>query len=81
MVCVDFVADSDTGRRCDDGVDVGKWVANEAEARGLIVRPVGDQNVMSPSLVITKDEVDSVVSIPREAILEARKGLEDAGHH
>ncbi len=34
MVWVDFVADSDTGRRYDDGVDVGKWVANEAEARG-----------------------------------------------
>lgn len=70
MACVEFVADRATKRRYPDELDVGKLVANACEPRGLIVRPMVHLNVMSPPLVITRDEIDHVVRVLREAILE-----------
>ena len=81
MACVEFVADSADGRPYADELGVGKWVSNEADKRGLIVRPIESLNVMSPPLVITPDDVDAVVSRLREAIIAARASLEAAGHH
>jgi adenosylmethionine-8-amino-7-oxononanoate aminotransferase len=80
MACVEFVADAETRRPYPDELGVGKWVSNEADALGLIVRPIENLNVMSPSLVITRDDVDSIVSKLRAAIVAARAKLEAAGH-
>ncbi len=80
MACLEFVADSETKRTYPDEIDVGKWVSDEAEALGLIVRPIVNQNVMSPPLVITTEEIDQVVSRLRESIIRAGKKLEDAGY-
>ena len=81
MACVEFVADSADGRPYANELGVGKWVSNEADKRGLIVRPIESLNVMSPPLVITPDEVDAIVSRLRDAIVAARAELEAAGHH
>ena len=76
MACVEFVADRATKRQYPDELDVGKLVANACEPRGLIVRPMVHLNVMSPPLVITRDDVDRVVQVLREAIVEVRAGLD-----
>ena len=76
MACVEFVADRATKRRYPDELDVGKLVANACEPRGLIVRPMVHLNVMSPPLVITRDDVDHVVQVLREAIVEVRAALD-----
>ena len=80
LACVEFVADAADRRSYPDTLGVGKRVSNEADARGLIVRPIENLNVMSPPLVITTDDVDCIVSRLREAIVAARAGLETAGH-
>ena len=80
MACVEFVADVADKRLYPDALGVGKWVSNEADDRGLIVRPIENLNVMSPPLVITTDDVDCIVSRLREAIVAARAALEAAGH-
>lgn len=80
MACLEFVADSETKRTFPEEIDVGKWVSNEADELGLIVRPIVNLNVMSPPLVITRDEVDQVVSRLREAINRAAVKLEAAGY-
>ncbi len=68
MVCLEFVRNVETKEPYPDAIDIGKRVANEADELGVMVRPVGNLNVMSPSLVITRDDVDTIVSTLREAI-------------
>ena len=75
MACVDFVEDKATKRNHPDELDVGKLVANACEPRGLIVRPMVHLNVMSPPLVITRDEIDRIVSTLHDAILEVHATL------
>ncbi|NNE12158.1 MAG: aminotransferase [Ilumatobacter sp.] len=75
MSCVEFVEDKATKRHYDESLDVGKLVANACEPRGLIVRPMVHLNVMSPALVIDRDDVDNIVSTLRDAIVEVRAAL------
>ena len=77
MACIEFVRDAATGEPYPDWVDIGKRVSNEADALGLIVRPVENLNIMSPSLVITKDEVDFIVATLRTAIPLAHERAEE----
>ena len=76
MACVVFVEDKATRRNYPEELDVGKLVANACEPRGLIVRPMVHLNVMSPPLVITRDDVDHIVATLRDAIVEVRAGLD-----
>ena len=80
MACVEFVADRETRTHYDESIDVGKLVANACEPQGLIVRPMVHLNVMSPPLVIDRDDVDHIVATLRDAIVEVRAELEAAGH-
>lgn len=59
-----------------DEVDISKLVSNQAEARGLIVRPVGNLNVMSPPLVLTREHVGTIVGTLRECILAVQEDLQ-----
>ena len=68
--CVDSVADKATRREFPDGVNIGKRIANAAEARGLMVRPLGHMNVMSPPLILTETDVDFIVDTLEAAIRE-----------
>ncbi|UCF94404.1 MAG: aminotransferase [Desulfobacterales bacterium] len=79
MMCVEFVADKETKKRFPDAVDIGKVVSNQADARGLIVRPVGNLNVMSPALVITAEQIDHIVGTLRESIEAATSELQKKG--
>jgi putrescine aminotransferase len=81
MACVEFVADRATKRHYPDDLDVGKLVANACEPRGLIVRPMVHLNVMSPPLVIDRDDVDLIVRTLRDAIVEVRAGLDERLDH
>ncbi len=80
MACLEFVADSETKRPYPEDIDVGKWVSNEADALGLIVRPIVNLNVMSPALVVTRDDIDLIVAKLRESIQRAHVKLEAAGY-
>jgi adenosylmethionine-8-amino-7-oxononanoate aminotransferase len=53
-------------------------VANGADALGLIVRPMDNLNVMSLPLVITRDDVDTIVAKLGDASVatRARRGQE-----
>jgi putrescine aminotransferase len=81
MACVEFVADRVTQQHYPDELDVGKLVANACEPRGLIVRPMVHLNVMSPPLVIDRDDVDHIVSTLRDAIVEVRAALDEQLDH
>jgi adenosylmethionine-8-amino-7-oxononanoate aminotransferase len=63
MLCVENVADKETREVLPASVNVGKRIANHCERRGLIVRPLGHLNVISPPLILTRDQIDDLVDI------------------
>jgi adenosylmethionine-8-amino-7-oxononanoate aminotransferase len=77
MVCIEFVRDTETGEPYPYQVDIGKRVSNECDALGLIVRPVENLNIMSPPLIITREDVDFIVATLREAIPLAHAAAEE----
>lgn len=69
MICIEYVADKKTKELLPDELDISKRIANACEERGLIVRPVGHLNVLSPPLILTESEVDTMVAVLRESVL------------
>ena len=69
MICVENVADKATKALLPDELDVGKRISDACEAMGLMVRPIGHLNVMSPPLVITEGDVDFVATTLGKAIM------------
>ncbi len=80
MVCVENVADKATKDPLPDGVNESKRISNAAEAMGLMVRPIGHLNVMSPPLTITRAQVDFVVDTLEAAIRKVTDELVREGH-
>lgn len=70
MGAIEFVADRDKKRRFDPSLKVGARVSKAARDRGLIARPMPHGEILgfAPPLVITKAEVDQIVSITESAI-------------
>lgn len=68
MLCVESVADKATKALLPDEAGESKRISNAAEAMGLLVRPMGHLNVMSPPLVITERDVDFVAETLETAI-------------
>jgi len=58
--CVEFVANKATKALLPDAVDIGHLIADAAEARGLMVRPIGHLNVMSPALTIDELQISFI---------------------
>jgi putrescine---pyruvate transaminase len=80
MLCVENVADRETGETLPDEGNVGKRISNHCEARGLIVRPIGHLNVMSPPLIMTRPQIDELIAILRESIGVTADELTREGH-
>jgi putrescine aminotransferase len=75
MLCVENVADKATKRLLPDEIDIGRRISDACEAMGLMVRPMGHLNVMSPPLVITRDQVDQVADTLGKAISQVTDRL------
>lgn len=79
MMCVEFVKDQKTLERFPAELDIGSYVAKETYARGLILRGFMDYNIMSPPLILTKEDVDFIVKTLRESIEAALQSLKKDG--
>jgi adenosylmethionine-8-amino-7-oxononanoate aminotransferase len=75
MMCVENVADKVTKRVLPDEANESKRISNLCESLGLMVRPLGHLNVMSPPLVITEGQVDFVVDTLDRAIRQVTDEL------
>ncbi|PTE23655.1 aminotransferase [Cereibacter changlensis JA139] len=75
MICVENVADKATKRLLPDDLDVGTRIADACEAMGLIVRPLGHLNVMSPPLTLTASDVELVGDMLETAIRQVTDAL------
>ncbi|MBS0563075.1 MAG: aminotransferase [Proteobacteria bacterium] len=68
MLCVENVADKTSKRLLPDAVGESKRISDACEEMGLMVRPIGHLNVMSPPLVITEGQVDFIAETLEKAI-------------
>jgi len=68
MVCVEAVRDRDTKEPCPDHWDVAKRVFERCMPMGLMIRPLGNMVVMSPPLILTREQIDEAVAILRAGI-------------
>lgn len=79
MVCVESVASKVTKDPLPDAANEAKRIADACEAMGLMVRPMGHLNVMSPPLVMTKADADFVVKTLAAAIGQVTEQLRKEG--
>ena len=63
MVCVETVADKKTKQAMPAEWDVAYRIIRHAMPRGLMVRPLSHQVILSPPLTIGKAEIDQIVEI------------------
>ena len=79
MLCVENVANKQTRAVLPDGVNESKRISNVCESLGLMVRPIGHLNVMSPPLILTTDDVDFIAETLECAINRVTDDLAGEG--
>lgn len=79
MMCVEYVRDKNTRERLPDEVNISRRISADCEAHGLLVRPIGHLDVLSPPLIMTKADVDFIVPTLRHAIEKASAELKAEG--
>ena len=75
---VELVKDKASRSRYPGNGKVGSMCRDHALDAGLILRATGDTMLLSPPLIITKDEIDKIVSLTRIALDNTLKDLEEA---
>jgi adenosylmethionine-8-amino-7-oxononanoate aminotransferase len=79
MMCVENVADKTTRAHFPDEVNIGKRISDHCERLGLIVRPLGALNIISPPLTLTEAQIDELVTILRKSIEATMQDLRSEG--
>jgi putrescine aminotransferase len=72
---LELVADKTTGERFDKAAGVGKCCRDICLENGLVMRSVGDTMIISPPLVITREQIDTLVRLVRSALDETAHRL------
>ncbi len=79
MACVECVADRESKNPLALDNAVGKRIDAHCHELGLLVRPLINMCVMSPPLIITRDQIDDMVAILREGISRTMDDLRREG--
>lgn len=65
---IELVADKETNQRFDKDLDVGTHCREHCFNAGVVLRAVGDTMICSPPLIISKDEIDQLVTKAKQAL-------------
>jgi putrescine aminotransferase len=79
MMCVEYVADKVTRAHVPEAANMSRRIAQRCEAKGLLVRPLGHLDIMSPPLILTRQQCDFLVENLRDAIIEVTHELRREG--
>lgn len=77
MIGIEPVADKETKVLFPADLQIGKMIANEARQRGLIVRRSRHICMLSPALILTKEQIDRIVSILEESLTAVSDKVKD----
>ena len=75
MMGIEFVTDKKTRTPFDADSNIGVLIAQQAQARGLIVRPLGSMAVLSPCLTLSEGNINDIVDILDQSIAAVIKTL------
>ncbi|MGV3552971.1 aminotransferase [Rhizobium sp.] len=75
VACVECLVDKSATTVTDQDKKIGARIDEIAFELGLIVRPLGNMCVLSPPLVITKQQIDDMVGILKQAIVRTAEEL------
>ena len=75
MMCVEAVKDRETKEVFEQDAEIGARITQHCKTRGLLVRPIGHMNVLSPPLTLTRDQIDRLVDTLRESIVATQDDL------
>lgn len=79
MACVECVASKESQDPLVMAYEIGSRIDAHCQKLGLIVRPLINMCVMSPPLIVTREEIDQIVSILRQGIELAQADIEREG--
>jgi adenosylmethionine-8-amino-7-oxononanoate aminotransferase len=79
MMCVEYVRDKKSREKLADSVNISRRISADCETQGLLVRPIGHLDVLSPPLTMTVKDVDFIVDALRHAIEKATAELKAEG--
>jgi len=68
MLGIEFVANNETKEPLPVEAAIANRVFEHCRKRGLIIRPIGNIIVMSPPLIISKEQIDEIAVTLRESI-------------
>ncbi|WP_426232033.1 aminotransferase [Pararhizobium sp. DWP3-4] len=77
--CVECVTDPSADAATKLDAEVALRIDKECYEAGLIVRPIGSMCVLSPALVITRDEIDQMMTILHDSIVRVENELRSEG--
>ena len=75
MIGIEFVKDKATKKPFTPEDQVGMKIANAAQKRGLIARPLGNILIMSPPLILNEEQIAEIAQTLRESIIEVSEAL------
>ncbi len=79
MLGIELVADKLTKESFDPSVGITNRVFKYGLERGIVVRPVGNTIVLSPPLILTKEQCDTLIDVLRECIELTAKDVQLEG--
>jgi adenosylmethionine-8-amino-7-oxononanoate aminotransferase len=79
MVGIELVQDKATGENFPASVGIANRVFKRCLDRGLVVRPVGNVVILSPPLILEKDQIDTIINTLLECIGETSDELREEG--
>ena len=75
MVGIEYVADTVRKTPFDPKLRVAERVFEACRDQGLIVRPIGNQTVLSPPLIVSRAQIDRLFGILRSSIGETASAI------
>ena len=72
MMGIEFVKDKEKKTPFEPEDQIGLKVSRSAQNRGLIARPLGNILILSPTLIMTEEQIDRTSDILRESIIEVQ---------
>ena len=79
MMCIENVEDRETKVLLPDEAEIGNRIARHCQNRGVIVRPLAHLNVLSPPLILNREQIDTMVEVLHESIRETMNELTREG--
>ena len=69
------MADRVTKELLPEDAQIGERIAAHCQSRGVLVRPIGHLNVLSPPLILDRKQIDTMVEVLHASIRATQDDL------